>query len=185
VKALTRRLSRDPVLAVASVLAAAAAFFAAWSGWGWYSAAQAGTPALAQTRDQVLQEGEQAVQNFSTLDYRHVSQGLNLWEQSSAGPLRAQITAGRAQFEQQVKQAKTITTAKILDAALTALNTRTGTASIIAAVQINVIPPHGARVSKQSRLEGQLTRTSSGWKLTALGQVPVGSAAPATKQPAG
>jgi Mce-associated membrane protein len=185
VKTATRILSRDPVLTVAVVLAAAAVLFAAWSGWSWHSAAQAGPPALAQTRDQVLQTAEQEVQNFSTLDYRHVSQGLNLWEQSSAGPLRAQITAGRAQFEQQVEQAKTITTAKILDAALTALNTRAGTAGIIAAVQINVIPPHGARVSKQSRLEGQLTRTSSGWKLTALGQVPVGSAAPATKQPAG
>jgi Mce-associated membrane protein len=185
VKTATRILSRDPVLTVAVVLAAAAVLFAAWSGWSWYSAAQAGPPALAQTRDQVLQTAEQEVQNFSTLDYRHVSQGLNLWEQSSAGPLRAQITAGRAQFEQQVEQAKTITTAKILDAALTALNTQAGTADIIAAVQINVIPPHGAQVSKQSRLEGQLTRTSSGWKLTALGQVPVGSAAPATKQPAG
>jgi Mce-associated membrane protein len=185
VKALTRRLSRDPVLAVAFVLAAAAAFFAAWSGWGWYSAAQAGTPALAQTRDQVLQNGEQAVQNFSTLDYRRVSQGLNLWEQSSAGPLRAQIIAGRAQFERQVEQAKTITTAKILDAALVTLNIRAGTASIIAAVQVNVIPSQGAPVSKQTRLVGQLTRTASGWKLTALGQAPVGSAAPAAKQPAG
>ena len=184
-KPAARVFSRDPVLAVAIVLAAAAVFFAAWSGWAWHSAAQSGTPALAQTRDQVLQAGEQEVQNFNTLDYRHVGQGLTLWEQSSAGPLRAQIIAGRSQFERQVEQAKTITTAKILDAALVTLNIRAGTASIIAAVQLSVIPPQGAPVRKQARLEGQLTRTASGWKLTALGQVPVGSAAPAASHPAG
>ena len=174
VRAAARRIARDPVLAVAAVLAAAAVLFAAWSGWGWYSAAQAGTPALAQTRDQALQEGEQEVQNFSTLDYRHVAAGLNLWEQSSAGPLRAQIIAGRSQFEQQVEQARTVTTARILDAALVTLNAQAGTASIIAAVQLTVIPSQGAPASKQERLQGQLTRTASGWKLTALGQVPVG-----------
>lgn len=176
-KSLALRLVRDPVLAVASVLAVAAVIFAAVSGWSWYSAAKGGTSALAQTRDQVLQAAEQEVQNFSTLDYRHVGSGLSLWEQSSTGPLRAQVVAGRAQFEQQVEQAKTVTTAKILDAALVSLDTRAGTASVIAAVQLTVIPAQGAPVSKQTRIQGQLTRTASGWKLTALGQAPVGSAA--------
>lgn len=175
-KAAVRRLLRDPVRTAAAVLAAAAVIFAAQSGWAWYSAAQAGPPALAQTRDQVLAVGEQEVQNFNTLDYRHVSAGLSLWEQSSAGPLRAQIVAARAQFEKQVEQAKTITTAKILDAALVTLDVRAGTASLIAAVQLNVIPAQGAPASKQARLVGQLTRTASGWKLTSLGQAPVGSA---------
>jgi Mce-associated membrane protein len=182
VRTVIRGIARDPVLAVGAVLAAIAVIFAAQSGWSWYSAARSGTPPLAQTRDQVLQTAEQEVQNFSTLDYRHVSAGLNLWEQSSAGPLRAQIIAGRTQFERQVEQAKTVTTAKILDAALVTLNVQAGTASIIAAVQIDVTAPRGAPVSKQSRLEGQLTRTSAGWKLTALGQVPVGGATPAATQ---
>jgi Mce-associated membrane protein len=177
VKSAARVFSRDPVLAVAAVLAAAAVCFAAWSGWGWHSAARAGVPALAQTRDQVLRAAEQEVQNFNTLDYRHVKAGLRLWEQSSAGALRAQIAAGSTQFKQQVVQAKTISTAKVLDAALVTLNVRAGTASVIAAVQITVVPAKGARVTKQSRLEGQLTRTASGWKLTALGAAPVGSAA--------
>ena len=170
---------RNPVLAVAVVLTVLAAVFAAWSGWAWHSAAQSDQTALAQTRDEVLRAGEQDVQNFNTLSYRNVSQGLALWEQSSAGALRTEVVAGRSEFEQQVEQAKTITTAKILDAALVTLNLHGGTATIIAAVQLNVIPAQGAAVSKQSRLQGQLTRTASGWKLTALGQVPVGSAAPA------
>jgi len=169
------RLS-SPLAVTAGVLAVLAAVFAGWAGWSWYSAAHDGPPAAAQLRDQVLQAGEQAVQNFNTLDYRHVAAGLALWEQSSTGPLLSEIRAGSGQFTRQIEQTKTITTARILDGALTALNPRAGTASVIVAVQITVTPAHGSPATKQSRLIGTLTRTSSGWKLSQLGQVPVGAA---------
>ncbi len=180
-----RRWASDPLLATATVMFVLAVAFAAWSGWSLLSAANAGTPAYSQLRDQVLQAGEQAVLNFNTLDYRKVSEGLNLWEQSSTGALHSEIAVGRAQFEQQIRQAQTITTAKILDGALTTLNAQAGTASIIVAIQISVTPPHGPPVIKQSRLQGQLTRTSSGWKLSALGQAPVSAAGNTGKAPGG
>jgi Mce-associated membrane protein len=176
----------EPLVATALVLAVLAAGFAAWAGWSLYRASNAGPPAAAQLRDQVLQAGEQAVQNFNTLDYRKVAAGLALWEQSSTGPLHTEIVAGRAQFTRQIEQTKTVTTARILDAALTALNPRAGTASVIVAVQITVTPASGSPVTKQSRLLGTLARTPSGWKLSALGQVPVGAASPGSgKGPAG
>ncbi len=170
------------VLTVAAALALAAVVFAGWAAWYWLSAPRAA--AGAPVRDQALRAGEQAVLNFNTLDYRHLAQGVALWEQSSTGALHAEIVAGRAAFEQQVAAAKTITTARILDAALTGLNTAAGRAGLIAAVQITVTPAHGAAAVKQSRLTGQLTRTASGWKLSALSQVPV-SAAAAGRHPAG
>jgi len=166
----------EPLVATALVLAVLAALFAAWSGWSWYRASTAGPPPDAQLRDRVLQAGEQAVQNFNTLDYRKVAAGLALWEQSSTGPLHTEIIKGRTQFEQQIQQTKTITTARILDGALTALNPRAGTASIIVAVQITVTPANGSPVTKQSRLVGTLAKTASGWKLSQLGQLPVGAA---------
>ncbi len=166
----------EPLVATALVLAVLAALFAVWSGWSWYRASSAAPPASAQLRDQVLQAGEQAVQNFNTLDYRKVAAGLALWEQSSTGALHAEINAGHAQFTQQIEQTKTVTTARILDGALTALTPNT--ASIMVAVQITVTPASGSPSVKQSRLLGTLTRTPAGWKLSALGQVPVGAAAP-------
>jgi Mce-associated membrane protein len=166
----------EPLVATALVLAVLAAGFAAWSGWSLYQASKAGSPAATPLRDQVLQAGEQAVQNFNTLDYRKVAAGLTLWEQSSTGPLHAEISAGRTRFTQQIEQTKTVTTARILDGALTALDPRAGTASVMVAVQITVTPVSGSPVTKQSRLLGTLTRTQAGWKLSALGQVPVGAA---------
>jgi Mce-associated membrane protein len=175
--------ARDRALALAGVLVLAAAVFAGWSLWS-LKDASAGVPAYSQARDAALQAGEQAVQNFSSLDYRTVGAGLDLWEQSSTGSLRAEIVAGRAQFEKQIQAAKTITTAKVLDAALTTLDTRAGRATLIVAVQITVTPVHGSPAVKQNRLAAQLTRTASGWKLSALGQVPVGAAA-ASQPPGG
>jgi Mce-associated membrane protein len=176
-KAGLRGWLSDPLFAAALVLVILAAAFAGWASWSWYSAAHSGPPASAQLRDQVLQAGEQAAQNLNTLDYRRVAQGLALWEQSSTGALHDEIVAGRAQFTHDIQQTKTITTARILDGALTSLNTRGGTASFIVAVQITVSPAKGTAVTKQSRLAGRLARTPQGWKLSALGQVPVGAAA--------
>jgi Mce-associated membrane protein len=166
----------DPLRATAAGLAIVAAAFAGWSGWSWASAAQAAPPASSGLRDQVLQAGEQAVENFNTLDYHSVGQGLKLWEQSSTGALHSEIVSGAAQFEREFQQARTITTAQILDGALTSLNQQAGTAGIIVAIQLTVTPEHGTAAVKQSRLQGQLTRTASGWKLSALSQVPVGAA---------
>jgi Mce-associated membrane protein len=168
--------SRDPLIAAGVALLAAATVFAVVAGVAWLNAPRAS--AVAPARDAALRAGEQAVLNFNTMDYKHVARDLRLWEQSSTGALHRQILAGRTTFEQQVTQAQTVTTAKILDAALTSLNVRTGTARIIVALQLTVAPAHGTQVAKQSRLAGELTRTSAGWKLSALGQVPVQATTP-------
>jgi len=166
--------SRNPLTWTALLLVVAAAAFAAISGWSWASAPRASSQAAV--RDQALQAGEQAVLNFNTLDYRHVAAGLKLWEQSSTGALRASIVAGQASFTKDIAQARTLTSARILDGALTSLNARAGSAAIIVAIQITVTPATGSADVKQSRLEGVLTRTRSGWKLSSLTQVPVQSA---------
>ena len=150
-----------------AVLAAAAA---AWGGWSWYAAAHDGSAALAQSRDQVLAAGEQAVQNLNTLDWQHLSAGLNSWSQSTTGDLHTQLSQGETDFSKQVEQAHTVTTAKVLAGAVTELDQQTGLASVMVALQITVSEPGAGPTVKQSRLLGQLTRTATGWKLSDLAQ---------------
>ena len=89
----TRALRRPgPLLTVAITLVVIAAGFAGWFGWSWYNAEHSGSSSGAGARDEVLREGEQAVQNFNTLDYRSLDQGLNLWQASSTGTLHSEIT---------------------------------------------------------------------------------------------
>ena len=172
-----RRLPRDPVLLVAVALTVVAAACAGYFGRSWYAAAHDDSLAYSRDRDAVLRAAEQGVQNMNTLDYRKVDQGLASWEDSSTGDLRQELVQGRAQFAAQVRQAQTVTTAKILDGAVTELDDRVGKAGVIVAVQITVTPSSGTPTTKQSRMRAQLTRTPSGWKLSALGQAPLGSTA--------
>lgn len=164
------------LLYVAIALAVIAAACAAWFGWSWQHTTHSSSLSSAQVRDEALRQGELAVQDFNTLDYKTVGAGLDTWQKSSTGTLLHEITAGRSQFEAEIRKAKTITTASVLDAALTSLNEQTGRANIIVALQITVTPLKGSSTTKQTRLEGTLVRTASGWKLSSLGAVPVGTA---------
>src|SRR5579875_590134 len=137
----------NPLLSVAIVLVVVAAGCAAWFGWSWYSRAHAATLGDARVRDQALAQGEQAIVNFNTMDYHNVAQGLRRWQDSSTGELRKAISTGQAQFEKEVRADRTETTATILDAALTSLNRQSGTAGIIAAVQLTVTPAKGSSVT--------------------------------------
>ncbi|MCX4553815.1 hypothetical protein OG709_31695 [Streptomyces sp. NBC_01267] len=168
---------RNPLTAVALALALLAAGAAAWGGWSWYAAAHDDSAAYARTRDSVLAAGEQAVQNMNTLDHRKVASGLDAWENSTTGDLHQQLTNGRTEFEKQIKEARTVSTAKVLSGAVTELDARTGKASVMVALRITVTAPKGKPSEKESRLLGELTRTSGGWKLSALGQAPVGNTA--------
>lgn len=172
-----RRLLRigDPVRAAGVALVVAAAACAAYFGWSWYDAAHDEALRFSRTRDAVLRAAEQGVQNLNTLDYRKVGEGFARWEASSTGDLHDQLVKGRAQFEAQVRQARTVTTARILEGAVTELDARAGKAGVIVALQITVTPPNGRPTTKPSRMRAQLTRTPSGWKLSALGQAPVGT----------
>jgi Mce-associated membrane protein len=165
----------DTLQRTATALLVLAALFSAWAGWSWYAAAHDDSRAYSRTRDEVLQAGEQGVQNLNTLDYRSLGPGLKTWQDSTAGDLHQQITQGRAAFEQQVTKARTITRARILDAAVAELDERSGKARVLVAVEITVTPPDGDPAARQSRLVGELTRTSGGWKLSKLGQAPAGS----------
>ncbi|MGA4844896.1 hypothetical protein ACOBQB_00840 [Streptomyces sp. G5(2025)] len=175
-----------PVTAIALVLTLVAGGFAAWEGWGWYDAAHEGSAGYAEQRDAALAAGEQAVQNLNTLDHRSLDRGLDLWESSTTGELHEQLASGRSEFATQVKAAKTVTTAKVLSGALTELDDRAGRARVLVALRVTVRAPGDKRTDrsagkradkrtdKDTRMLGELTRTDGHWKLSALGQAPVG-----------
>ncbi|MFG2820860.1 hypothetical protein ACGFX4_15695 [Kitasatospora sp. NPDC048365] len=163
-------------MAAAVALLVAAAVAAAWTGWSWYSAAHDDTAAYARSRDQALAAGEQAIQNMNTLDHADLARGLDLWEASTTGDLHEQLVQGRTEFGKQVTQAQTVSTAKVLAGAVTELDERSGRAAVLVALRITVQAPKQQPAVKDSRLLGELTRTPTGWKLSALGQAPMGSA---------
>jgi Mce-associated membrane protein len=160
---------RNVPLAVISVLAVAAAACAVWFGWSWYSASHSSVLAAARSRDAALADAEQSVLNFNTLDYHQASAGLNLWLDSSTGALHSQLSKNLQQEITLVRSKQTMTTAKILDGAVTQLSESAGTATVMVAVAVTVTPAKGSPFTERESEVGQLTRTSSGWLLDSLG----------------
>ncbi|MCP2339116.1 hypothetical protein [Actinomadura rupiterrae] len=167
--------SRDVLRPVSAALCAIAAIAFAWASWTWYAAAHDDARHYSVLRDRVLNTAEQEIQNLNTLDYRQVDRSLKAWQDSATSDLYNDIAQGKTQFTQQVQQAQTVTTGKVLEGAVTELDEHAGRARVIVAIQITVTPPKGDPVVKRSRLIGELTRTPGGWKISALGQAPVGS----------
>ncbi|MFI8302941.1 nuclear transport factor 2 family protein [Streptomyces sp. NPDC085927] len=163
-----------PLPAVLLALTLTAGGFAAWAGQDWYRAAHDDRAAYAGQRDEALAAGEQAVQNLNTLDHQNLDRGLDLWESSTTGELHEQLTSGRTEFAEQVKAARTVTTARVLSGAVTEIDDRAGRARVLIALRVTVEAAGGAKTDKDSRMLGELTRTEGRWKLSALGQAPVG-----------
>ncbi|GGZ33011.1 nuclear transport factor 2 family protein [Streptomyces poonensis] len=178
-RAVSRVLAGDrprPLAALVLALTLVAGGFAVWAGQDWYRAAHDDRAAYAAQRDEALAAGEQAVQNLNTLDHRDLQHGLDLWESSTTGELHEQLVSGRAEFAEQVEKAKTVTTARVLSGAVTELDDRAGRARVLIALRVTVKASDGAASEKDSRMLGELTRTKGQWRLSALGQAPVGGA---------
>ncbi|GAB1515043.1 hypothetical protein [Actinophytocola sp. KF-1] len=138
------------------------------------STANAAEVRTARARDDALADGRAAVEVFNTLDYRHVDEDLDRWESVATGALLTQLTEGRAAAAAQIRQAKSATTAEILDAALSEFDEAKGTATLLAAVSVEVAVPGQEPTTKRLRIVATLDRDGDGdggeWKVSDLHQ---------------
>ncbi|MFI6474974.1 hypothetical protein ACIBL5_32500 [Streptomyces sp. NPDC050516] len=153
-------------LVVAALTASLA--FAAFAGRAYLDARDDSTVAYATSRDAALQAGRTQIAALSTLDAAHPDAALRTWLDASTGPLHDELRRTGA--------GKPTTSARgsVTDAAVTELDDRSGTAKLIATVQVQLTPAGGAATTTdRKRFEAALERTGSGWKLKALNAVPV------------
>ncbi|MGW7537072.1 hypothetical protein [Amycolatopsis sp. NPDC054798] len=157
----------------AAVLATAAA---GWAGYTWWQASHDDGVARAVVREDALRAGRSAIAGLTTLDYRQAAAGYQRWLDASGGALHDELAQDRQGSLDRIGQAKTVTTGKVTDAAVTEVDTAAGTAKLIASVELVVAPAGEDAVTKRSRFQAGLTRAPDGWRVTALGQVPAGEA---------
>ena len=123
---------------------------------------------LAAERDAALADGEEAVEVFNTLDHRQVEADLDRWESVATGDLLAQMRDKREQYVAQVTNARSTSTGNVLDAGLTELDERAGTARLIAAVSVEVTIEGRQPTTKRTRVTADLERTDDGWKVSQI-----------------
>ena len=135
--------------------------------------ANSGTSDSAAARDEALLAARQDIVVLNTLDYRRVESGLQRWSDASTGALHAQLARVSSDERKRIAAAQTVTTAKVLDAAVVNLDTATGSAMVIASVELTVHPAGKPAQLKRERLRAQLVRVGDTWKVSSLDQVGV------------
>ena len=153
------------VLAVLAILACAAAV---WFGLSWYRAAHDESLELAATRDVVLREAQQAAVNLNTLNFERVDQTLDRLERSSTGELLEEYRRNRQAYARAITDTRAKTEARVLDAAVARLDTRTGRAVVLVANEVTMTGPQAQPTAQRQRLQLEMTRTGQGWKASAV-----------------
>lgn len=126
---------------------------------------------VAAVRDSVLVDAQQSAININSLDYRTVAKGLDLWEQTSTGPLLDEFKTNRDGYEKLVTSAKRVTEATVVDAAVAELDVRSGVARVIVGLDVKVMPEGAEPVVTRQRLHMEMTRTEQGWKASRVAPV--------------
>ena len=154
-----------------------AAVLCALSAWSYAGTRGDGTLRYAKARDAVLAAGQRDIARLNTVDTGHLDRDLGRWLDVTTGPLHDQMARTHQADASSLKTSGTSTRGTVTDAAVTELDTRAGTAQVIATVQVRVTPRSGAgaATTDRKRFEAGLARTGDGWKLTALTAVPVGA----------
>ncbi|MFC4035258.1 hypothetical protein ACFO3J_27860 [Streptomyces polygonati] len=147
----------------------------ALSAWSYADARGDSTLAYAKARDSVLAAGQRGIVRLNTVDAAHPDRDLGAWLDATTGPLHEQLSRTHAADAASLKESGTRTRGAVTDAAVTELDTRAGTAKVIATVQVTVTPRAGTATTDRKRFEAGLARTGGGWKLTALTAVPLGA----------
>ncbi|MFI1828807.1 hypothetical protein ACH41E_20500 [Streptomyces sp. NPDC020412] len=170
----------------AGAAVALAVLLCGYAGWSYAATRGDDSRAYAEARDRVLADATRHLARLSSFDADDPGATQRGWLDASTGPLRAQLTkspaTARGAKGSGGKPATAATArATVTDAALTALDTRAGTAELIATVTVTNTPTaspseKSTATTERQRLQAALARTDAGWKVESLTAVPVGGA---------
>ena len=167
------------VLSAAVALLVAAAAVAGWFGVAWFQAANDDGIEYSRARDEVDRVARAAIVTMNTLDYRDLDKGLANWSDATTGALHEEVARLTEENRQQLRDARSVTSAVVRASAVRELDERAGKATVIAAVKVTVSTGGAEPVEKYQRIEASLARTDGGWKLDGIGKVPYAQPQPA------
>ncbi|GAA3433664.1 hypothetical protein [Kutzneria kofuensis] len=147
-----------------AVIALLAVLGAGWAGWTWWQSSHSDDVTYGQTRDLVLATASDQIKTLNTVDYRKAEDDLTQWQRVTTGNLLTQLTSQHDSDVNSTKAQKTVSTARIVDAAVSTLDTRAGTAAVLVAVEVTISQADGQSSVRKGRVDAVLSRTEDGWK---------------------
>jgi Mce-associated membrane protein len=150
------------VAAVLSVLAAA------FSGWSWWRAASDDSLARGRERDAVLATAGPELVTLNTIDYRTAGADVDRWIAATAGRYGRDLSGDRRLQIERATTAKTVSTASLVQAAVTEIDVGAGAARLLAVLDVRVSTGGGAATPRLNRLTVDVERSEGGWKVTGV-----------------
>jgi Mce-associated membrane protein len=163
------------LLRISLVALVLAVGFAGFGGWTWLHTSRDEGLSFAADRDGALRAGRQQVADLTTVDSHDVDGALRHWLSVTTGPLHDQLAATTETTRTTLRQAGTVATGTVLDAAVSELDQRAGTAKLLVSVEITTVKPGEPDATKRNRFVAGLSRSQGDWKLATLDQVPLGA----------
>jgi Mce-associated membrane protein len=153
------------VLVVAAVLSVLAAAF---TGWSWLQAASDDSAARGRERDSVLAAAGPELVTLNTIDYRSAGADVDRWIAATAGQYGKDLSGDRQVQIDRASTAKTVSTASLVQAAVTEIDVSRGTARLLAVLDVRVSTGGGAVSPRLNRLTVDVSRSDSGWKVAGV-----------------
>lgn len=141
--------------------------------WAWWSAAQDSATDEARTRDAALIEVTAHMETLNTLNHADIDGGLRAWADASTGVFRDQLEAVSDEDRASLAEAGADSVGRVLEAAVFELDTDSGTATVIAAVEITVTSDDGETTTKRNRFSADAVLVDGDWLIDDLRQVAV------------
>ena len=150
------------VAAVLSVLAASGA------GYAWWRAASDDSAARGRERDAVLAAAGPELVTLNTIDYRSAGAAVDRWIGASTGQYGKDLAGDRQVQIDRATTARTVSTASLVQAAVTEIDVARGTARLLAVLDVRVSTGGAAVAPRLNRLTVDVSRAPEGWKIAGV-----------------
>ncbi|MFG1641522.1 hypothetical protein ACGFMK_14650 [Amycolatopsis sp. NPDC049252] len=150
------------------ILAVVAVLVAAFAGWSWWHAASDDALARGRARDAVIAAAGPELVTLNTIDYRNAGADVDRWISATTGQYGKDLTGDRQLQIERATTARTVSTASLVEAAVTEIDASGGTARLLAVLDVRVSTGGGAVTPRMSRLTVDVLRSDSGWKVAGV-----------------
>lgn len=153
------------ILVSAAVLSVLAALF---TGYSWWRAASDDSAARGRERDAVLSAAGPELVTLNTIDYRSAGADVDRWIAATTGQYGKDLSGDRQLQIDRASSSRTVSSASLVQAAVTEVDVSRGTARLLAVLDVRVSTGGGAVSPRLNRLTVDVLRSTDGWKISGV-----------------
>jgi Mce-associated membrane protein len=119
----------------------------------------------AGQRDAATQVATEGLLSLNTIDHRRIGATVGHWADITTGALSHDVRNGRAEVVRRAQHDRTVASARLVQAAVTAFDAEAGTATVIAVLEISASKAGAKPTTTRNRFRALVQREDDQWKL--------------------